>query len=65
MPVLDVSELNVVLGVLSKSQILCPSILLTESFTDDKPTVPGAFILLYGVISMKIKAKWYLGEART
>lgn len=39
MPVLDVSELNVVLGVLS------------------------AFILLYGIISVKIKAKWYLGEA--
>jgi hypothetical protein len=40
MPVLDVSELNVILGVLS------------------------TFILLYGIISVKIKAKWYLGEAR-
>lgn len=39
MPVLDVSELNVILGVLS------------------------GFILLYGIISVKIKAKWYLGEA--
>jgi NhaP-type Na+/H+ or K+/H+ antiporter len=39
MPVLDVSELNVILGVLS------------------------TFILLYGIISVKIKAKWYLGEA--
>jgi hypothetical protein len=24
---------------------------------------PGGFILLYGIISVKIKAKWYLGEA--
>ncbi|KAH8173586.1 sodium/hydrogen exchanger family protein [Sarocladium implicatum] len=39
MPVLDVSELNIILGVLS------------------------GFILLYGIISVKIKAKWYLGEA--
>jgi len=39
MPVLDLSELNIILGVL------------------------GAFILLYGIISVKIKAKWYLGEA--
>ena len=40
MPVLDVSELNIVLGVL------------------------GAFIILYGIISVKIKQVWYLGEAR-
>ncbi|GJN67147.1 hypothetical protein PLICBS_001171 [Purpureocillium lilacinum] len=39
MPTLDVSELNIVLGVL------------------------GAFIVIYGIISVKIKAKWYLGEA--
>ncbi|KAF1984983.1 hypothetical protein K402DRAFT_413453 [Aulographum hederae CBS 113979] len=39
MPVLDVSELNVVLTVL------------------------GAFIVLYGFISVKIKQVWYLGEA--
>ncbi|KAE8159214.1 Na(+)/H(+) antiporter 1 [Aspergillus tamarii] len=39
MPTLDVSELNVVLGVL------------------------GAFILLYGLVSIKIKNVWYLGEA--
>ncbi|EFY99763.1 NhaP-type Na+/H+ and K+/H+ antiporter [Metarhizium robertsii] len=39
MPSLDVSELNIVLGVL------------------------GTFIILYGLISVKIKAKWYLGEA--
>ncbi|KAI9157873.1 putative Na(+)/H(+) antiporter [Paramyrothecium foliicola] len=38
-PVLDVSELNMVLAIL------------------------GAFILIYGFISIKIKAKWYLGEA--
>lgn len=24
----------------------------------------GAFIILYGVISVKIKQVWYLGEAR-
>ncbi|KAG9235164.1 Sodium/hydrogen exchanger family protein [Amylocarpus encephaloides] len=39
MPSLDVSELNIVLGVL------------------------GAFIVAYGIISVKIKAQWYLGEA--
>ncbi|KAK0124715.1 hypothetical protein ONS96_008599 [Cadophora gregata f. sp. sojae] len=39
MPSLDVSELNIVLGVL------------------------GSFIVLYGIISVKIKAQWYLGEA--
>ncbi|KAK0648275.1 Cation/H+ exchanger [Cercophora newfieldiana] len=39
MPNLDVSELNIVLGVL------------------------GAFILLYGIISVKIKSAWFLGEA--
>ncbi|KAJ6786193.1 hypothetical protein PWT90_00755 [Aphanocladium album] len=39
MPSLDVSELNIVLGVL------------------------GSFIILYGVISVKIKQVWYLGEA--
>ncbi|PVH78099.1 Na(+)/H(+) antiporter 1 [Cadophora sp. DSE1049] len=39
MPSLDVSELNIVLGVL------------------------GTFIVLYGWISVKIKAQWYLGEA--
>ncbi|KAG4438781.1 hypothetical protein IFR05_005758 [Cadophora sp. M221] len=39
MPSLDVSELNIVLGVL------------------------GSFIVLFGVISVKIKAQWYLGEA--
>ncbi|KAJ6441054.1 plasma membrane antiporter [Purpureocillium lavendulum] len=39
MPTLDVSELNVVLGVL------------------------GTFIVLYGLISVKIKSRWYLGEA--
>jgi NhaP-type Na+/H+ or K+/H+ antiporter len=38
-PVLDVSELNIILSIL------------------------GAFILLFGFISIKIKAKWYLGEA--
>ncbi|KAH8709221.1 Na(+)/H(+) antiporter [Beauveria bassiana] len=39
MPTLDVSELNIVLGVL------------------------GAFIILFGIISVKIKQVWYLGEA--
>ncbi|KAF5580151.1 Na(+) H(+) antiporter [Fusarium pseudoanthophilum] len=39
MPVLNLSELNVVLGVL------------------------GAFMVLYGIISVKIKQAWYLGEA--
>jgi len=39
MPNLDVSELNIVLGVF------------------------GTFILLYGIISVKIKSKWFLGEA--
>jgi NhaP-type Na+/H+ or K+/H+ antiporter len=39
MPVLSLSELNIVLGVL------------------------GAFTYLYGIISVKIKQAWYLGEA--
>ncbi|KAF5975957.1 Na(+) H(+) antiporter [Fusarium coicis] len=39
MPVLNLSELNIVLGVL------------------------GAFMVLYGIISVKIKQAWYLGEA--
>ncbi|KAI3552896.1 hypothetical protein CABS01_06344 [Colletotrichum abscissum] len=39
MPTLDVSELNIVLGVF------------------------GLYILAYGIISVKIKSKWYLGEA--
>ncbi|KAI8718585.1 Na-H-Exchanger domain-containing protein [Fusarium sp. LHS14.1] len=39
MPTLNLSELNIVLGVL------------------------GAFMVLYGVISVKIKQAWYLGEA--
>ncbi|KAG7287500.1 hypothetical protein NEMBOFW57_007012 [Staphylotrichum longicolle] len=42
MPKLDVSELNIVLGILE---------------------VQGAFILLYGIISVLIKARWFLGEA--
>ncbi|KAM0192201.1 hypothetical protein ACHAPI_008371 [Fusarium lateritium] len=39
MPVLNLSELNIVLSVL------------------------GAFTVLYGIISVKIKQAWYLGEA--
>jgi hypothetical protein len=39
MPVLNLSELNIVLAVL------------------------GGFMTLYGVISVKIKQSWYLGEA--
>ncbi|EEU34893.1 uncharacterized protein NECHADRAFT_68891 [Fusarium vanettenii 77-13-4] len=39
MPVLNLSELNIVLGVL------------------------GAFTVLYGIVSVKIKQAWYLGEA--
>lgn len=39
MPVLDVSELNIVLSIL------------------------GTFIIFYGIISVKIKQVWYLGEA--
>ena len=27
-------------------------------------TVLGGFTLLYGIISVNIKCKWYLGEAR-
>lgn len=40
MPVLNVSELNIVISVL------------------------GAFLAAYGIISVKIKQTWYLGEAR-
>ncbi|KAM0541269.1 hypothetical protein ACHAPJ_013314 [Fusarium lateritium] len=39
MPVVNLSELNIVLGVL------------------------GGFMVLYGIISVKVKQSWYLGEA--
>lgn len=40
MPSLDLSELNIVLGV------------------------SGTFIIVYGIISVKLKCTWFLGEAR-
>jgi len=57
MPTLDISELNVVISVLGRK---CSSA-TEQQFTDVKIT--GAFIILYGFISVKIKQVWYLGEA--
>ena len=60
MPTLDVSELNVVLGVLGKRNVLAVAITPT---IDESNLLTGTFIVLYGVISVKIKSRWYLGEA--
>lgn len=58
MPTLDVSELNIVISVLgmlsSEKQISLSTILII---------ITGAFTILYGIISVKIKQIWYLGEA--
>lgn len=58
MPTLDVSELNIVISVLgmlsSEKQISLSTILIIST---------GAFTILYGIISVKIKQIWYLGEA--
>jgi hypothetical protein len=29
----------------------------------DSPSIEGTYILLFGFISLKIKQRWYLGEA--
>lgn len=55
MPTLDVSELNIVISLLGEWK--CPIELSMEI------TFIGAFTILYGFISVKIKQDWYLGEA--
>ncbi|EAU35373.1 conserved hypothetical protein [Aspergillus terreus NIH2624] len=57
MPALDVSELNVVISALGISKT--SAVLLLCAPTDTL----GGFMVLYGVISVKIKNVWYLGEA--
>lgn len=59
MPALDVSELNVVISALGISKT--SAVLLLCAPTDTL----GGFMVLYGVISVKIKNVWYLGEACT
>lgn len=56
MPTLDVSELNIVISVLGT-----PTALICQKRVTDQ--IQGAFTILYGLISVKIKQKWYLGEA--
>lgn len=57
MPTLDVSELNIIIAVLGKYS------LLTRLTYGSLTSLPGGFTILYGVISVKIKQQWYLGEA--
>ena len=57
MPVLDLSELNIVIAVLG-AYFLCTCKRYTH------PALAGAFIVGYGFLSVKIKQVWYLGEAR-
>lgn len=57
MPTLDVNELNIVISVLGKRPWWL-------SFRLQTLTWPvGAFTVLYELISVKMKQKWYLGEA--
>lgn len=61
MPVLNPSELNIIVAVAGEFlNSLWPSLLVVSS-TD---TLKGGFLLFYGIVSVKIKQTWYLGEAR-
>lgn len=66
MPVLNLSELNIVLSVLGPYLGTHPS--LGACRLSLRPLLTclylGAFTVLYGIISVKIKQAWYLGEAR-
>lgn len=76
MPTLNLDDLNVILGVLGMwtFTLLCITPLSWPSapsrsqgcqvVTTSLPFATGAFIVLYGIISVKIKEVWYLGEAR-
>lgn len=55
MPTLDVSELNIVISVLGEWT--------RQDNIGRGITLLGAFTILYGFISVKIKQDWYLGEA--
>ncbi len=59
MPALNVSQLNVVLAIMgAKSAQFALDQQLIMSFL-----ILGAFIFLYGLISVKMRMKYYLGEA--
>lgn len=55
MPSLNVSDLNVVISVLGE---------LSSTLSQFHADFSGAFTILYGLSSVKIKNVWYLGEAR-
>ncbi|KAI1335713.1 Cation/H+ exchanger [Xylariaceae sp. FL0016] len=66
MPSLDVSELNIVLTILGKCWTSIhpagwPLPPLTTAAKSN--TLPGIFTISYGYVSVKIKQRWYLGEA--
>jgi hypothetical protein len=65
MPVLSLSELNIVLGVLGTfpRSYLTPSHYLLGMRPWLTCFYLGTFILFYAIISVKIKQAWYLGEA--
>lgn len=57
MPEFDPSDLNIVLAILGMKD----EIYLGEDDTD--PDSAGFFVISYGFVSVKIKQKWYIGEA--
>lgn len=62
MPILDVSELNIVLSILGMyGKDHEPDSNFQRA--NSRPTGLGSFIVLYGFIAVKIKQVWYLGEA--
>lgn len=59
MPTLDVSELNVVVAVLGKWGG-------RRAKDNDESLLTicqGTFVVVYGLLAVKIKSIWYLGEA--
>jgi hypothetical protein len=55
-PILDISSVNVVLTLSGKTTQSCLS--QTRVLT-----TLGIYILVFGFIAVKIKQRWYLGEA--
>lgn len=56
-PILDVSNLNVVLSVAGSQN---PKVRVLSSEANCQA---GAFSLIFGFLSLKLKQKWYIGEA--
>jgi hypothetical protein len=61
MPTLDISELNTIISILGRSFSMTPHNLVVQLIV--LTSLIGAFTILYGIISVKIKQIWYLGEA--